>query len=1326
MVPTRRRARRSPRRSEAQRSYETLSIEGGLLAPEWLDKVAGLDAPGQSEADYRVPRGLSLRDEIGRYWRVAQAHFSDFTAGRVARAEPRALAERFVVSLLREAFCFQSLVAVAPVVFSERTYPIGHAALSGRVPIVVAPAGLGLEAASPLFPDGARRRSAFGLVQEYLNAAEGALWGVACDGQTLRILRDNASLTRPAWIEADLHRIFSEERYADFAALWLLLHETRFGTTDQPVTGCVLESWRDAGRAEGTRAREHLRRGVEDSLLALGHGFLSHKDNGALRAALEDGSLKEKDYFNQLLRLVYRLIFLLTVEERGLLHPDKTPDAVRALYAEGYGLRRLRERAAKRSAYDRHEDLWAATLIVLRGVASGEPRLGLPALAGIFGSGQCPALDTAKLENRSLLVAVFKLSWLPDQGGLSRVNWRDMGPEELGSVYESLLELVPVLSIPTRSFAFATGDETKGNARKTTGSYYTPDSLVQVLLDSALEPVIKARLTAQPDRPIEALLSLSIVDPACGSGHFLLAAARRLAGHVARLKSSGTPSAAEYRSALRQVVGRCIYGVDLNPMAIELCKVALWMEAVEPGLPLSFLDAHLQCGNALLGTTPELMKGGIPDAAWEPIEGDDRKIASSLKKRNGKEALGQKTLSLWSEPTPEPQAVARAVAELEAAPDGDAAELAAKESRWAAILASGPFRHQRFVADAWCAAFVWPKPDSKDAVVEVAPTMGLWQDIRDGKGHPPALTVTTVEALAAQYHFFHWHVAFPTVFERGGFDVVLGNPPWERVKIQEQEFFASRSGEIAKAVNAAARKKLIAALPKTDPLLWDAWCAASREAEGQSHLIRDSGRYPLCGKGDVNTYSIFAEHNLNTIGPMGRAGFIVPSGIATDDTTKEYFGSLAQAGRLSSLFDFRNHDGLFYDVGHRRFKFCLLTVLGSCAQGRSARFVFFAESAAELRDPERQFSLSPADISLLNPNTGTCSTFRSRRDAVMNLAMYRHAGILWRESDAADSNPWQLRFMRMFDMANDSDLFRMRAALDPKDEYLPLFEAKMVHHFDHRYGDYADKRAGSLDTQLPDVPLQRLADPMYSPTPQYWVPATEVGTRLAGKWNRGWLLGWRDICRSTDERTIIASVIPRTAVGDKFLIMLSAAEPQMIACLYGSLCSFALDYAARQKVGGTSLKYFTMKQFPVLAPNTYYADTLWKHGTVLRDFILPRVLELTYTAWDLEPFACDVEYGGPPFRWDPDRRFLLRCELDAAFFHLYGLSRDDTDYVMETFPIVRKSDKKEHGEYRTKRVILEIYDEMAEASRTGRPYQTRLDPPPADPRVAHPPRQAAR
>ncbi len=379
----------------------------------------------------------------------------------------------------------------------------------------------------PAFGEAGRKRTPFGLAQEYLNADDAALWGLCCDGFTLRIVRDNASLTRPAFIEADLARMFREEgQYADFAALWLIAHASRFGraasaapstlvadtaidtpdlfetdeTEDVAPTipspsntpaDCVLEVWRNAGREEGTRAREHLRRGVEDALLALGQGFLSHPENTALRAALnaapEDGGLTPLVYYNELLRLVYRLIFLLTVEERGLLHPESASAAAKKLYEDGYGLKRLRERAVKRSAHDRFPDLWEALKIVFRGLREGESRLGLPALAGIFAPSQCPSVDAAKLENRALLLGVFKLSWLRESGtgGLSRVNWRDMGPEELGSVYESLLELVPQITQGGRVFAFAMGGETRGNARKTSGSY--------LRLSNPFHPIITGR-----------------------------------------------------------------------------------------------------------------------------------------------------------------------------------------------------------------------------------------------------------------------------------------------------------------------------------------------------------------------------------------------------------------------------------------------------------------------------------------------------------------------------------------------------------------------------------------------------------------------------------------------------------------------------------------------------------------------------------------------------------------------------------------------------------------------------------------------------------------
>jgi hypothetical protein len=377
-------------------------------------------------------------------------------------------------------------------------------------------------------------------------------------------------------------------------------------------------------------------------------------------------------------------------------------------------------------------------------------------------------------------------------------------------------------------------------------------------------------------------------------------------------------------------------------------------------------------------------------------------------------------------------------------------------------------------------------------------------------------------------------------------------------------------------------------------------------------------------------------------------------------------------------------------------------------------------------------------------------------DAEINCRIYRRTGVLWREGDP-NGNLWQLRFMRMFDMATDSGLFKSDMELvkrghslrecelnGPGERLVPLIEAKMVHLFNHRFGDYRDHPEGSENLILPDVPENRLIDPHYSVNSRYWMTQEAVSERLRGVWSRGWLLGWRDITKPQNERTAIASVIPRHGVGDKFLLMLPAVEPPLVACLYASLASFAFDYTARQKVGATNLKYFTMRQLPVLPPMVYTSQCAWdcKLGN-LHDWLLPRVLELTYTAWDLEAFAADCGWSGPPFRWDEERRFLLRSELDAAFFHLYlgpqsewqqqpealtrafPTPRHAVSYIMDTFPIVKRKDESKHGHYRTQATILQIYDALGEAMQTGKPYQTLLNPPPADAACCHPPRPTA-
>ena len=1309
----------APRRSqagEARIAFEALSIEGGLLGAEWLGKVAQLQADAQESGDYRVPNGLHIRDEIARSWRIAQACFRAMEAGRAGGGDAVALAERFVETFLRDALCFASLTRAGPAAVDDRVYPVRFFGLGDRVPVAVAPLGVGLDAPLPELGDERRRRSAFGLLQETLNVSGAALWGLATDGLSLRIARDNASLTRPAWIEADLGRMFTEDLYPDFAALWLLAHESRFGRAEDPPEACPLEAWREAGREEGTRARDKLSAGFQQALKIVGQGFLSHTANNELRSALRKGDLTTERFFGQLLRLVYRLVFLLTVEERDLLHPKRVPKSARELYADGYGLRRLRDRAVRRSAHDRQGDLWEAVRIVFRGLAGGEPRLGLPALAGLFAAEECPDLDAAKLENRTLLGALFQLAWLRETAGIVRVNWRDMGPDELGYVYEGLLELVPQITGNGRIFSFASADESVGHARKTTGSYYTPDELVQVLLTSALDPVIDRTVDANPEDPIEALLKLAIVDPACGSGHFLLAAARRLADRVARIRAGGTPTPDDYQHALRDVVRRCIHGVDANPLAVEICKVGLWMESIDPGLPLTFLESHIRCGNSLIGTNRRLMGDQVPDAAWAVLEGDDRKVTNALRRRNRVEVAGQSRLTF--EVRDETDGVREAMRAVEEIPDTDADALAEKQREWEALLASRTYEREKLVADAWCAAFLWPKDDF-GPVFEAAPTTDAWLALRDREAPPSPAFLETTQRIVEEYALFHWELAFPGVFARGGFDVVLGNPPWERVKLQEQEFFAKRDPSIAKARNAAERKRHIAALPVTNPFLYAEWTSATRIAQGQSHFVRQSGRYPLCGKGDVNTYALFAEHNWKVLAPKGCAGFIVPGGIVTDDTTKQYFQALLDRTALASVYHFENESLVFKGL-HHAYRFVLLTI----RESREADLVFYARRAIDLDEQERHFALTPADFDALNPNTRTCPTFRSRRDANINLAMYGRTGVLWREGDP-DGNPWGLKFLSMFHMANDSGMFGTRAELASAGwslnasrferdgaVMLPLYEGKMIHHFDHRFGTYEGQSEGQANQgKLPELDQVAHANPGCVTLPRYWVPEDEVTARLEGTWDRNWLLGWRKISRASDVRTVVACIVPRVAVNDAFLLMMPRRDPQLVACLCANLSTVPFDYCARQKGGGVNLNYFTVRQFPLFPPEAYTIPAAWEPSIQIRDWLLPRVLELTYTAWDLKTFAEDCGDDGRPFVWEPERRFQLRCEIDAAFFHLYGVSRDDAAYITETFPVLARSEQREHGEYRTQRVVLETYDALAAASRSGQTYLSPLGPP---------------
>jgi hypothetical protein len=1313
---------------------DTLSIEGGLFTSEWLAKVSAQQAATQADADYGVRAGFNLREEIGFAWRSAQTLWRQFDQ---ARQQPNSdawgISQHFATELLRQCFAFSLTKQALPIVVAERNYPVQFSALEGHVPIVISPHDevKALDVAHDRLGDNSgeriRKRSAFGLLQESLNAMPDALWGITTNGLQLRIARDNASLTRPAWVEVDLERLFSEERYADFSVLWLLLHASRFGSAGSISTDCALEQWRNACREQGTRARETLRGGVEAALLELGQGFVSHPANTALRDALATGTLSSHEYLRELLRLVYRQIFLLTVEEREILHrSDADPGAV-ALYADGYSLRRLRERAVRRSAHDRHGDLWQALRQVWIGLGVGEPLLALPPLGGLFESNQCPSLDACKLENRFLLSALFHLAWLRPEANapLTRVNWRDMGPEELGSIYESLLELVPMLSNEHRQFSFHTGAATRGNARKTSGSYYTHDSLVQVQLESALEPVIVSTLESHPvgQDAVDALLALSVIDPACGSGHFLLAAARRIAGHLARVRAqmrdahlgnSGQPTPEDYRHALRDVVTHCVYGVDMNPMALELARMALWLEGYTPDAPLGFIDHHFLLGNGLLGVMdPKMILDGVPDTAFTALTGDDAALCRDLKRRNRTERTGllrMREAASFSQSlqSMDLSATALPLQQLDFLPDETLAEIAAKRQAYERLQLEAGTDGLSLALNLYCASYLLPKhgteTDTDVPTTQDVMNALLGQVVSERKKQ-------AAFNLAKRVPLLHWRLGFAQVFARGGFSVILANPPWERMKLQEEEYFAERAPAVAEARNKAERERAIRALGLSNPgsperRIYDDFNAAKQIAEAGS-VFCHGPRYPLTGTGDVNTYALFAETALQILHPMGRAGLVLPSGVATDDSTSAFFGEISK-GRIVQLVDFENREGLFAGV-HRSFKFCLLTI-GSAEE---ARFAFFLGNTEQLKDPRRSFTLTAEDIERLNPNSRTCPVFRSQKDAEITSGIYKRVPVLWDENKP-DGNPWGIRFTTMFHMSSDSGLFHDARRISELTDPASLYEAKMLHQFDHRWATYI----GDTDDSR-DMADEEKADVNRAVQPRYWVAQAEVDARLSDKnWDRGWLFGFRDITNTTNERTVISSVIPRTGVGHtlplcfaaKNRIHLDTNAAIATALLSANFSALVLDYIARVKVGGTHLTYGYLKQFPILPPQAYSNEDIQK--------ITSRSLELTFTNLELNSFYLDVmsvhtsvdarEHSakGSPWRWDPTRRAILRSELDAIYARLYGLTRDDLRYILdpsdimgddypsETFRGLKAKEIRHLGEYRTRRLVLEAWDKL--------------------------------
>lgn len=1297
----------------AELGLDAVTIEGGLIAPEQVQKIAAASSTAKLAASYDCPRGTSLNDEVARYFRIGQALWSDYE-----RIEHKTVTHtaQFVHDLLSQCFGFDDLTGPVDHVEGNRRYRLAWEARVGRAPIVVAAPAIGREPfnlSAPEFGDGVGggrlKRSPVSLLQDWLNSADQALWGFVFAGDKVRLMRDNASLTRPAWIEADLGAIFREEMFADFTAWWLLTHATRFGAAGAPPSDCALEEWRAEGLRQGETARADLYKNVRQALVELGQGAV--ETNADLREKLADHATLTA-FFEELLRTAYRLIFLAVAEDRELLHPGRVSQESRALYRDSYSFGFWRERARRRVARDTHHDAWEAMKITLSSLEHGQELLGLPALGGLFAAGATPMMNGAKISNRRFLTALFHLGFITRGGATHRINWRDLKTEELGSVYEGLLEITPQLGA---NDAFNLDDSARGNARKTSGSYYTPDSLVETLLDSALDPVLrKAEDEADtPERKVAAILDLKVIDPACGSGHFLLGAARRMADRVAKLRNEDAGKE-ETQAALRDVVSRCIHGVDRNPMAVELAKVALWIESVSPGKPLGFLDGNIRCGDALLGVFDlDALEQGIPDEAYKPMTGDSKDAAKYYLQANRDAKTGQGAFDFAGGGGAMPPAKLAANLNLiRKMPEDTVGQVEKKREAYTAWRCDSARWATHVACDLYVAAFLLPKtevPAGHGAVL--VPTTA---DVRKrlGGGQVSPQLEAAVRDIAEATRLLHWPLAFPDVIiERGGFDVVLGNPPWERIKLQEQEFFAGTP--VAEAANAAARTRLIREWAGKEAgsyeRRWiDRFETAKRLAEASGVFFtspkdedptkRPAGvkpaparRYPWTGRGDVNTYALFAEHFLNLTREGGRAGVIVPTGIATDATTAPFFGHLVTRQRLAALTDFENRAGLFPAVDSRM-KFCLLTIGSGVV---AADFAFFLTDPTQLEDARRRFTLSPQEIARINPNTKTAPVFRSCRDAELTASIYNRVPVLIEEGRKG-GNPWNLDYAsKFFDMTYDAGSFVDRASLDGNapSTYVPLMEAKYIHFFDACWNASAEDGDDRMSTA-------EVVRDLREPLTRYLIAKNLVEAKLRERnWHNQFMIGVRKITNTTNERTVFSTFMPLSGAGNSLHVLFpnKIAVPTICA-LIASLNSIIVDLIARNKLGGTNLNWFYVAQLPILPPSAYSDTDL--------AFIVPRVLELTYTSHSMAPFARNLGYEGAPFAWDEGRRAQLRAELDAWYALAYGLARDELRYVLdpadvmgldypsETFRVLKSNEERKFGEYRTRRLVLAAYDEL--------------------------------
>ena len=1167
-------------------------------------------------------------------------------------------------------------------------------------------------------------------------------WGILTNGARWRLYYRGARSVSEQFFEMDLAALLDLPGHND--GLFALTEADR----RRWLKVFALVFRREAFVAGPTDPRTFHQRAIEEgrfyeervaaSLSALVFGQVFPELASAIAAATPDAPLPEVR--EAALILLYRLLFILYAEDRALL-------PVRNARYDDYALReKVRGDVGHRK--DRGDVFsasaaryWSAIDDLCRAIDQGDASIGLPPYnGGLFDRQRVPLLANIRLGDEVMADVIDALSFEQTPHGRRYINYRDLGVQQLGSIYERLLEHEIVRDggeIAVRPNVFA---------RKGSGSYYTPDDLVGLIIKETIGPLVRSSMddfTAKnselatnhlpEDRrigqlkradPAEKLLELKVCDPAMGSGHFLVNLVDYLADRVITAMAEAEASVDDYISPLteridvirntiidnaekrgwtidteqlddrhivrRMVLKRCVYGVDKNPMAVELAKISLWLHTFTVGAPLSFLDHHLRCGDSLFGSW---VRNGIDRATQQ---GGPLFLQGPLKRATRAAAPMQIIEGLTDAEIAEAHRSADVFAEVE--------EMTTPLNAFLSLVQ----------------AFDWLNIcDRDDKAALYAYFLGIFGDPIDialGKievltgvegGERFARLLDQAREILNDERFFNWQVAFPGVWSEwesngihGGFDAVIGNPPWDRMRVEPVEWFAVRRREIALAQRAADRKRMVAALRKRgDPLAAEFDNAIDR-AKAAARVARTCGDYPLLAFGELNLYALFVERAMALVKTDGMVGLLTPSGIASDKTAARFFKGVATEGRLRALYDFENRrtrydaQPFFPDVDSR-FKFCAFVASPTPTED-PAKCAFFLQDVSELADRDRRFPLTAEAFARVNPNTGTAPIFRTHRDAELTTAIYGRLPVLVDRSSGREVKTWPVKYTRMFDMSNDSGLFRTRKELEEKEgaypvggnrfaspsgDWVPLYEGKMVQAFDHRAASVVVNPENQHRPAQPEptTPEQHQnAD--WLPDPQFWVLESETSFPTAP-----YLLAFKDVTAPTNVRSMIAALIPGSGVGNTLPIVSTDGQAAVdAAIMLANFNAIPFDYVARQKIQGQHLNWFIVEQLPVVPPDRYEAVRFGPKtaGEIVRE----AVLELTYTSHDMAPFTRDMGYVDemgevkPPFIWNEGRRLILRSRLDAVFFHLYGVTdRDDIRYIYSTFPIVERKEKAIYG-----------------------------------------------